>query len=274
MNIANTNIKDGTFNYSFTDISVKKTGIRETDEMNKRFCKETLNFMKTLRSDFKEYLHALSRMLNQEPSPEAYNLGIKYDYQKSKSETSIKCFLNNDLLLDAIGSKLLALPKEDAKKFGYSEGASAMSGMSDELLNAIAERKMNEFREIVEEFIETDNGPIYAVSDKPLEGIYLGETERIAELIDKVLTKKHIYKYIKVLDIFGEVQDYFGSGIVDYYYGLYAAVSAFSEKFENYSIDVRTVIFENGLAYIMPGNSDSKEEFVTACSKAPNHATD
>ena len=79
MSDTNIDIQDGVFNFSFTEISARKTGVRETDEMNKRFCKETLNFMKNSRSDFKKYIYALSQISGQDPTSETYDLGIKFE---------------------------------------------------------------------------------------------------------------------------------------------------------------------------------------------------
>lgn len=262
MSAKSIDIQDGVFNFSFTEISARKTGVRETDEMNKRFCKETLNFMKNLRSDFKKYIYDLSQILGQDPTTEAYDLGIKYDYQKLKFETSIKCFMNNDLLMDAIGVSNFSLPKEEAEKLGYTEGISNMSDVPDELQKAMAEQKINEFFELIGKPVETDAGLSYSLGDKALEGIdFIEDKEGRNEIIEKVLSKKHIYRYIKALDIFDEAQEEFESEI-DYYDALNAAAGAFSEKFENDSIDVRTVIFVNGLSFIMPGENGSKEEFV------------
>lgn len=258
----NINIQDGVFNFSFTEISVRKTGNSETDAMNKRFCKETLNFMRNCKSDYKDYIYAISEMIGRQPTSETFNGGIMYDYKKYKSETSIKCFMDNDKLMDAVSAGDFSMPIEEAKKLGYTEGISNMSDVPDELQKAMAEQEIKEFFELIRKPVETDAGLSYVLDDKALEGIdFIEDKEGRNEIIEKVLSKKHIYRYIKALDIFDEAQEEFESGI-DYYDALNAAASVFSEKFNNDTIFVRTVIFQNSYALIFPGDNGSKEEFV------------
>lgn len=258
----NIDIQDGAFNFSFTEISVRKTGDPEIDAMNKRFCKGTLNFLKSCRKDLKEYIYAFAQMAGQQTDSEAYDLGIKYDYQKYKTETSIKCFMNDDMLTAAVGADNFSMPIEEAKKLGYTEGFSNLSDLPEEIKKAMAKKKVNEFFELIStrDIVKTDAGEGFVLDEKIMkECNFLEDTKKRNEMIEKVLSQKHIYRYIKALDVFDEAREVFEDGL-DYYNALNAVASAFSEKFNNKAIDVRTIIFLDAYALIFPGKNGSKEE--------------
>lgn len=258
----NIDIQDGAYNFSFTEVSVRKTGNPEIDAMNKRFCKETLNFLKSCRKDIKEYIYAFTQIFGQQTNSEAYDLGIKYDYQKNKTETSIKCFMNDDMLMDAVGAGDFSMSKEEAEKIGYTEGVSNMSDLPKEMLNAMAEKKMQDFVELIStgDTVETDAGEGMVLDEKIIkECNFFEDKEKLNEMIEKVLSQKHIYRYIKTLDVFDEAREVFDAGL-DYYNALNSAASAFAEKFNNKAIDVRTIIFLDAYALIFPGENGSKEE--------------
>lgn len=269
------NVKDGVFNFSFTEIVVRKNGDPRIDAMNKKFCKETLAFMKNCKKDYKDYICGLTQIMAQQLTKEKnngeimYNGGIMYSYEKHKSETSIKCYMDNDMLMDIVGSNLLSLSMEKAEKSGYHEGILNMSDMPNELMSNIAEKRINEFFEIIGKPMVTSEGTGYALDEKLFEDMISPDSESRFENIEKVLSQKHIYRYIKALDVFDEAREYFENRVdyyfetgVDYYNVLNAAANTFSEKFKNDAISVRTVIFKDGYALILPGRDGLREELV------------
>lgn len=91
-------------NVSITELSIKNSSDPKTKALNKKFYKETLNYLKGVREESKGYIKSVLLSLfnyglrDDEPTNEEIiencDTSIKYDIQKTKDETMLNCFVN------------------------------------------------------------------------------------------------------------------------------------------------------------------------------------
>ena len=192
-------------NVSFTELSIKNSSDPKTKALNKKFYKETFNYLKGVREESKRYIKSVLLSLfnyglrDDEPTNEEIiencDASIKYDIQKTKDETMLNCFVNIKNL------SFFMSPFKDEESFEISYKQLEELGCSQEYLmehydsdeeftkkiNQInKENKLNKFYDIVGETIETEDGSKRVIREAFLQDV---EDENDPEEIDRKSTR-------------------------------------------------------------------------------------
>lgn len=266
-------------NISITELSIKNSSDPKTKALNKKFYKETLNYLKGVREESKRYIKSVLLSLfnyglrDDEPTNEEIiencDASIKYDIQKTKDETMLNCFVNIKNL------SFFMSPFKDEESFEISYKQLEELGCSQEYLmehydsdeeftkkiNQInKENKLNKFYDIVGETIETEDGSKRVIREAFLQDVEdENDPEEIENLMEQILSKEKMCRYFKALDILDEVYA-LSHGTFDYSSAINFAVNVFSEKFPESEIDAITGVFENSMYHVYSGNPDGINE--------------
>lgn len=274
-------------NVSFTELSIKNSSDPKTKALNKKFYKETFNYLKGVRERQKECLQFQFSMFKLKAESEGEELdilgesesevinsscdaSIKYDVQKTKNETIINCFQNKELMINNEGfsdhflESLIDFANEENDSVSEEEKKANEEKANElnEISQSRKENKLNKFYDIVGETIETEDGPKRVIREAFLQDIEdENDPEEIENLMEQILSKEKMCRYFKALDILDEVYA-LSHGTFDYSSAINFAVNVFSEKFPESKIDAITGVFENSMYHVYSGNPDGINEHI------------
>lgn len=274
-------------NISITELSIKNSSDPKTKALNKKFYKETLNYLKGVRERQKECLQFQLSMFKIQAEGEGKELNIselgeseseiinsscdasiKYDIQKTKNETVINCYQNKELITnnedfsDHFLESLIDFANEENDSVSEEEKKANEEKANElnEISQSCKENKLNIFYDIVGETIETENGSKRVIREAFLQDINdENDPEEIENLMEQILSKERMCRYFKALDILDEVYT-LSHGTFDYSSAINFAVNVFSEKFPESEIDAITGVFENSMYHVYSGNPDGINE--------------
>lgn len=274
-------------NISITELSIKNSSDPKTKALNKKFYKETLNYLKGVRERQKECLQFQLSMFKIQAEGEGKELNIselgeseseiinsscdasiKYDIQKTKNETVINCYQNKELITnnedfsDHFLESLIDFANEENDSVSEEEKKANEEKANElnEISQSCKENKLNIFYDIVGETIETENGSKRVIREAFLQDINdENDPEEIENLMEQILSKERMCRYFKALDILDEVYT-LSHGTFDYSSAINFAVNVFSEKFPESRIDAITGVFENSMYHVYSGNPDGINE--------------
>ena len=273
-------------NVSITELSIKNSSDPKTKALNKKFYKETFNYLKGVRERQKECLQFQFSMFKLQAEGEGEELdiselgnsesevinsscdaSIKYDVQKTKNETVINCFqnkefiTNNEAFQDYFLESLIDSNEEnDSASEEEKKANEEKANELNEILQSRKENKINIFYDIVGETIETEDGSKRVIREVFLQDIEdENDPEEIENLMEQILSKEKICRYFKALDILDEVYA-LSHGTFDYSSAINFAVNVFSEKFPESEIDAITGVFENSMYHVYSGNPNGINE--------------
>ena len=268
-------------NVSITELSIKNSYDPKTKALNKKFYKETFNYLKGVRERQKECLQFQFSMFKLKAESEGEELdilgesesevinsscdaSIKYDVQKTKNETVINCFQNKEFITNNEGFQdyfLKSLIDSNEENDSASEEEKkANEEKTNELNEILQSNKENKFYDIVGETIETEDGPKRVIRKVFLQDIENeNDPEEIENLMEQILSKEKMCRYFKALDILDEVYA-LSHGTFDYSSAINFAVNVFSEKFPESRIDAITGVFENSMYHVYSGNPNGINE--------------